>query len=217
MIKEMNVLVACEESQEVAEAFIKRGHNAWSCDKYHPGAKGLPHYQGDVRDIIHEDWDLIIAHPTCTRIANSGVLRLYVDGKKKNGIDPVKWEEMREGAEFFKLFMNLKCEKVVAENPIPHKYALEIIGCKYDQIIQPYQFGEDASKATCLWLKGVPKLVGTSYFPPRIVDGRKLWGNQTDSGQNKLTPDKKGQEGKRAKERSRTYPGIAAAFAAQWG
>lgn len=213
----MQILVACEESQEVTEAFIKKGHSAISCDLHHPGAKGLPHYQGDVRDMLSHKWDMVIAHPTCTRIANSGVLRLYINGKKENGIDPVKWKEMEEGAAFFKLFVDLDCPKVIIENPIPHGYALKIIGRKYDQIIQPYQFGEDASKATCLWLKGVPPLQPVSYFPPRIVNGRKLWGNQTDSGQNKLTPDRIGEEGKRAKERSRTYPGIARALAEQYG
>lgn len=206
----------CEESQEITEAFIKLGHSAISCDLHYPGAKGLPHYQGEAKDILFgHKWDLVIAHPPCIRICNSGVLRLYKNGKKENGIDPVKWEEMIKAAEFFKMFVDYKGVSAI-ENPIPHGYALQIIGKRYDQIIQPYNFGENASKATCLWLNGLPKLYRTQYIEPRIVNGKELWGNQTDSGQNKLTPDKKGQEGKRSKERSRTYPGIAQAIASQW-
>jgi len=133
-----------------------------------------------------------------------------------NGIDIGKWREMEDGAHFFKKFIG-SCGYLAIENPIPHKYALKIIGDKYTQIIQPHQFGEDASKATCLWLYGLPKLKPTLHYPPRYVDGKALWGNQTDSGQNKLPPDSKKNKGLRAKMRSQTYHGIADAMSAQWG
>lgn len=132
-----------------------------------------------------------------------------------NGIDIGKWREMEEGARFFKKFIG-SCKYLAIENPIPHKYALEIIGDKYTHIIQPHQFGEDASKATCLWLYGLPKLSPTLHYPPRYVDGKPLWGNQTNSGQNKLPPDSKKNKGLRAKMRSQTYQGIADAMADQW-
>lgn len=210
-----SVLVDCEKSGIVREAFKARGWDAYSCDLEDTEIPGQ-HIKGDAIEAAHSrKWDLVIAHPPCTRSANSGVLRLYKDGKKVNGIDIGKWQEMEVGAYFFKKFIGC-CEYLAIENPIPHKYALEIIGDKYTQIVQPYQFGDDASKATCLWLYGLPKLVGTSYYPPRIVNGKPVWGNQTDSGQNKLPPDGKHNKGARAAERSKTYYGIADAMADQW-
>lgn len=151
----MRVLIACEESQTVVEQFLLRGHDAISCDLL-PGRKGLPHYQGYLEDFIGngDEWDLIIAHPPCTRLANSGVLRLYKDGKKINGIDPVKWKEMEDGAAFFKMILTRNCKKLCVENPIMHGHAKKLIGVEQTQVIQPYNFGEDAKKATCLWLKG---------------------------------------------------------------
>jgi hypothetical protein len=209
----MNVLIACEESQQVCKAFRRRGHEAYSNDLL-PCSGGHPewHLQMDAREAVFlKEWDLVIAHPTCTRLCNSGVLRLYVGGKKENGIDPVKWEEMESAAAFFKFFLDLDVAKVAVENPVMHGYAKQRIGMDQSQIIQPHQFGEDASKATCLWLKNLPPLQPTLNFPPRIVDGKKRWGNQTDSGQNKLAPSTH-----RAKDRSVTYFGIAEAMAIQW-
>lgn len=184
------ILVACEESQVVTEAFIKRGIDAMSCDLNYPGAKGLPHYRGDVRDLLNEYFDMVIFHPVCTRLANSGVRWL----RERN-----LWGDFENAVEFFNLRHKFNSELVATENPIPHKYATEKIG-KYDQIIQPWQFGHGETKATCLWLKGLPRLV-----PTNIVEGReqRIW---------KMTP---GPE--RAKQRSRTFPGIAEAMATQWG
>ena len=187
----MRVLVGCEESQIVTEAFTKRGHYAMSCDLNYPGAKGLPHYQGDVRDLFGESFDLFIVHPECTRLCNSGVRWLA----ERN-----LWDDMRKAAEFFKECINAPFLKIAAENPIPHKYALEIIGRKYDQIIHPHWFGHGEQKATCLWLEGIQPLV-----PTNIVTGReqRIW---------KMSP---GPE--RQRMRSRTYQGIADAMAEQWG
>lgn len=208
--RKLDILLACEESQEVTEQFILLGHNAVSCDIAHEGAKGLPHYKGDVRDMLGERWDLIIAHPTCTRLANSGVLRLYKNGKKANGIDPVKWAEMEEAAKFFRLFLDHKCAHIGIENPVQHSHS----GLpKATQTIQPYQFGDPESKRTCLWLKNLPPLVHTNVLP---LPECGYWNNQTPSGQNKLGPDSKNNQGARAKERSRTYTGIAKAMAEQW-
>lgn len=187
----MNVLIGCEESQVVTEAFINAGHNAMSCDLNYPGAKGLPHYQGDVLDIINDGWDMFICHPECTRLCNSGVRWLA---------ERELWVEMRDAAEFFKTCMNAPIPLKCMENPIPHKYALEIIGRKYDQIIQPWQFGHGETKATCLWLDGLPKLVSTNEVTGRE---QRVW---------KVSP---GPE--RARIRSRTFEGIANAMAQQWG
>lgn len=188
----MKVLVACEESQEVCEAFINAGHEAMSCDIL-PGAKGLPHHQGDIREVIWGDWDLIIGHPPCTYLANSGVRWLYTKEKK---IDTQRLWDIRVAADFFRLIWEAPAPMVCVENPIPHKWANLP---KYSQIIQPWQFGHGETKATCLWLKGLPPLV-----PTNIVEGReqRVW--RMPPG-----PD-------RTKMRSRTFPGIAKAMAAQW-
>ena len=186
----MKVLVACEYSGIVRDAFIKLGHDAISCDIIPTDASG-PHYQGDIRDILYNSWDLIVAHPPCTRLCNSGVM--WLDRRNL-------WDDMREGAEFFKLFLNHPCEKIAIENPIMHKYAVEIIGRRQDQLIQPWQFGHGETKATCLWLKGLPKLT-----PTNVVEGRV-------QRLHLLPPSKD-----RAKLRSMTYQGIADAMAEQWG
>jgi hypothetical protein len=186
----MKVLVACEFSGIVRDAFIKRGHDAMSCDLL-PTERDGPHYQGDVFDIIDEGWDLMIAHPPCTRIANSGVCWL----EKRN-----LWDDMRNASAFFRSLLDADIPCIAIENPIPHKYALEIIGRKYDQIIHPWQFGHGETKATCLWLKNLPKLE-----PTNIVDGRIPRIHYMPPGPN------------RSRERSRTYQGIADAMADQWG
>lgn len=190
----MKILIACEFSGVVREAFnAYHGNYAISCDLLPPeDGRTDYHYQGDVRDILNDGWDMMIAFPPCTRLCNSGVRWL----NERN-----LWDDMRDGAEFFKLLMNAPIPLIAIENPIPHKYALEIIGRKYDQIIQPWQYGQGETKATCLWLKGLPKLVSTN-----IVDGRKPRIHRL------YIKDRQ----ERMKERSRTYPGIAAAMAEQW-
>ena len=186
----MRVLVACEFSGIVREAFARRGHDAWSCDLLDTEIPGQ-HIQGNVLNILYQNWDLVIAHPPCTRLCNSGVCWL----NKRN-----LWDEMQKAAKFFKVLLGVDIPKIAVENPIPHHYALDIIGRKYDQIIQPWQFGHGETKATCLWLKNLPKLI-----PTDIVEGREQRGHNLSP-----SPD-------RWKERSRTLSGIAEAMAAQWG
>jgi len=188
------VLVACEFSGVVRDAFRRRGHDAWSCDLL-PADDGSPyHHQGDIIEFLRQNpkWDLIIAHPPCFRLCNSGVRWLA----ERN-----LWNEMREAAKFFKFFLDYDCPHIAVENPIPHKYALEIIGRKYDQLIQPWQFGEPYSKATCLWLKNLPRLVPTEIVPPE----------RREQYCHRLPPSPE-----RSNLRSITYRGIAEGMASQW-
>jgi site-specific DNA-cytosine methylase len=196
----MKVLIACEYSGRVRDAFLAAGHNAMSCDILPTDVAG-PHYQGDVRDIINDGWDLMIAHPPCTYLSVSG-MHWTTRGLR----DPKLTED---ALDFVRLLLAAPIERIALENPV------SVISSrirKPDQIISPYQFGHDASKKTCLWLKNLPRLTTTQLIEPRIIDGRKRWNNQTDSGQNKLTPS-----ADRWKIRSETYEGIAAAMASQWG
>lgn len=193
----MKVLVACEYSGVVRDAFIAKGHDAISCDLLPSDSLG-PHYQGDVRDLINESWDMLIAFPPCTYLCSSG---LHWNKRR-----PERQQKTEEALDFVRFLMNWNCEKIAIENSI---------GCistqirKPDQIIQPWQFGHPESKSTCLWLKGLPKLVPTNVLTlPR--SGR--WNNQTPSGQNKIGPPED-----RWKQRSKTYKGIAEAMSDQWG
>lgn len=185
------VLIACEYSGEVREAFSKLGWDAWSCDIL-PTEKPGNHYQGDVLDIINERWDLLIGHPPCTYLSNSGVKHLH--------IDPKRWLKLFEAADFFKQLYEAPVKHIAIENPIMHKYGKRLIGCgQQSQVIQPWQYGHGETKATCLWLKGLPNLE-----PTKIVEGReqRIW---------KMPPGPN-----RQKERSKTYTGIAQAMAKQW-
>ena len=196
----MKVLVACESSGAVRDAFIRAGHYAASCDLLPSESPLGDHYQCDVTEILDHGWDLLIAHPPCTYLSVSG-MHWTTRGLR----DPKLTED---ALDFVRLFMDAPIERIAIENPV------SIISSrirKPDQIIQPHQFGHDASKKTCLWLKNLPLLKPTQIVEPRIVNGRQRWGNQTDSGQNKLPPSKD-----RWKLRSKTYEGIADAMAAQW-
>ncbi len=196
----MRVLVACEYSGTVRDAFRARGHDAVSCDLLPTDAPG-PHYQGPVQDIISERWDLMIAHPPCTYLSVSG-MHWTTRGLR----DPQLTED---ALEFVRMLMCAPVPRIAIENPVS---VISTRIRKPDQIITPSQFGHDASKKTCLWLKGLPLLRPTQLVEPRIIGGRKRWGNQTDSGQNRLSPSPD-----RWKIRSATYAGIAAAMADQWG
>ena len=181
----MKVLVACEFSGIVRDAFAKKGHEAFSCDILPTESEGY-HLQCDVTEIINDGWDMMIAHPPCTHLAVSGA-RWFKE----------KQQEQAEALEFVRLLLNANIEKIALENPI------SIISShirRPDQIIQPWQFGHGETKATCLWLKNLPKLI-----PTNIVEGReqRIW---------KLPPG-----ADRWKERSRTFTGIASAMAEQWG
>ena len=198
----MKILVACEYSGKVRDALIKKNHEVLSCD-YLPSLRKGPHYQGDVFDVIDNGWDMMIAFPPCTYLCSSG---LHWNKRR-----PERARQTVEALDFVRKLMDVDIPKIAIENPV---------GCistqirKPDQIVHPYQFGDDASKATCLWLKNLPKLQldPAKYVRPRLVNGRARWGNQTDSGQNKLTPSPD-----RWKVRSETYTGIAQAMADQWG
>jgi hypothetical protein len=196
----MKVLIACEFSGTVRDAFLAIGHEAISCD-FLPTEKPGPHYQGDVLDILYDNWDLLIAHPSCTYLTSSG---LHWNKRR-----PGRAQQTEDAIAFVMTLANAPIPKIAIENPVG---CLSTRWRKPDQIIQPYQFGHDASKATCLWLTGLPKLEHTEYVAPRMVNGRPRWGNQTDSGQNKLGPSPD-----RWAKRSLTYQGIAKAMAEQWG
>jgi hypothetical protein len=202
----LKVLVACEYSGRVRDAFIKRGHDAMSCDLLPTDVPGS-HYQGDVLSILDNDWDLMIAHPPCTYLSVSG-MHWTARGLR----DPQLTED---ALEFVQTLMNAPIERIAIENPV------SIISSrirKPDQIINPYEFGHDVSKRTCLWLKNLPLLKATQLVEPRIVitpSGKpaKRWGNQCDNG----GQDKSSPNANRWKLRSTTYQGIADAMAAQWG
>lgn len=185
----MKILIACEESQAVCKAFREKGHEAYSCDIL-PCSGGHPewHIQGDVAPLLQEKWDMIIAFPPCTHLAVSGAK--HFEQKRKDG-------RQQEGIDFFMQFTYIDCERVAIENPIG---IMSTLYRKPDQIIQPWMFGHGETKATCLWLKNLPKLE-----PTNIVEGReqRIW---------KMAPSPD-----RAKNRSKTFAGIAQAMANQWG
>lgn len=193
----MKVLVACEYSGAVRDAFLAKGHDAWSCDLL-PTDKPGPHIQGDVTEILNQNWDLMIAHPPCTYLCSSG---LHWNKRR-----PERAAQTQAALDFVRLLLDAPIPRIALENPI---------GCistqirKPDQTIQPWQFGHPESKATCLWLKNLPVLTATQVLS---LPASGHWENQTKSGQNKLPPSKD-----RWKLRSVTYAGIAQAMADQWG
>ena len=217
----MKVLIACEESQRVCIAFRERGHNAFSCDIQEPsGGRPDRHIQGDVLPIINGNcefetadgqkhridgkWDLLIAHPPCTDLAVSGA-RWF----------PEKQKDFRQqkACVFFMQMALADCDRIAVENPIG---IMSSVYRKPDQIIQPYQFGHHARKATCLWLKGLPKLVPTEIVDPgEIRDGGFSIGAHTDGTNNGKWL--RFNDPELAKLRSKTFPGIAKAMAEQWG
>jgi len=198
----MRVLVACEFSGVVRDAFARKGHDAVSCD-LRPTLRPGAHYCGSVEDILDDGWDLMIAHPDCTYLCSSGL--------HWNKRVPGRAEKTESALAFVRTLMAAPIPKKCIENPV---------GCistcirPPDQKIQPYEFGHDASKNTCLWLFNLPLLKKdpAKFVRPRIVNGNCRWGNQTDSGQNRLGPSPD-----RAKIRSITYQGWADAMAEQWG
>lgn len=187
----MKALVACEFSGAVRRELRRVGVEAWSCDLL-PADDGSPwHIQGDAREILSNRWDLLIAHPPCTRLCNSGVRWLA---------ERDLWAEMREACDLFLAFLNAPIPRVAVENPVMHGHARAIIGRGPDFTVQPWQFGDGFVKRTCFWTKGLPPL-----RPTNIVSGREAAVHKATPG-----PD-------RWKVRSVTYPGIARAIAEQWG
>lgn len=220
----MKILVACEESQAVCKAFRERGHEAYSAD-VQPCSGGFPewHILGDVlpyidgnctfttcdgvRHTIAGSWDILIAHPPCTYLTAAGACRMY---PRKGQIDPERYAKAMDARRFFMRLYNAPCDRVCVENPRPLKV------CKLPpptQVIQPYEYGHPYSKATCLWLHGLPPLRPTEIlteYKPYVSCG---------TSRNKGNPDKAGvsRAGGASKIRSKTFPGIAAAMAEQWG
>jgi hypothetical protein len=225
----MSVLIGCEKSGVVRRAFRAAGHDAWSCDLLPPDDDGNQHHQGDVLFAMKQGWDLAIFHPPCN------YLTVSVNGPITHGCSLYTAKEGQRRRKlaiaFFMALVNAPIPRVCVENPIG------IMSTRYrkpDQIIQPYHFGHDASKATCLWLKNLPPLAHGRYVPPRMVckcgnvypwadnahgcpkcgdtGARPRWANQTNGGQNKLSPSPT-----RSAERAETYPGIAKAMVKAWG
>jgi len=200
----VRVIVLYECSGVVRNAFVRTGHDAWSCDtkpEEQPRPDGWDgHYQGDVWKCLEEfppeTWDLIIAHPPCTYLCNSGIRWLYRGGRKESGKDESRWEAMQQARDNFRRLLALPVKRLCVENPRPHRYALLP---KPTQYIQPWQFGHGETKETGLWLKGIPPLV-----PTNIVAERKP----------RVHYESPGPE--RAADRSRTLLGIADAMAQQW-
>lgn len=200
----LRVLVACEFSGIVRDAFLSRGHDAMSCDILPTESPG-PHYQGDVRDIFDDGWDLMVAHPPCTYLTNAGVRWLYGDYGHKMAASSLvgepRWAAMREGATLFRDLLAAPIPMIAVENPIMHKFAVAEIGRRQDQVVQPWMFGEPVQKAVGLWLVGLPPLLATG---PICLDRHQLV--------HKMAPS-----ADRSHKRSVFFPGIAVAMADQWG
>jgi len=203
----MKVLVACEYSGVVRDAFAKAGHDATSCDLLPSESPHGKHFKGDVMEILAQDWDILIAHPPCTYLCVSGI---HWNNKR-----PERAAQTEEALKFVEALLGANIPKICLENPIG---VISTRIRKPNQIIQPYQYGHDASKQTCLWLKNLPPLQPTKFIEPRIVttpSGKKAnrWANQCDNyGHDSLPPS-----ADRWKIRSATYQGIADAMVEQWG
>lgn len=196
----MKVLVACEYSGTVREAFKRAGHDAMSCDLLPTDVEGN-HHQGDVLELLHDGWDLLIAHPPCTYMTNSGVSWLHKD--------PTRWAKLDDAAKFFNKFLNAPIKRIAVENPVMHRYAKERIGgIKQSQVIQPWMFGHTEQKATCLWLKNLPLLQPTNNVKEVMLQ-------KPANERQRLHYLSPGPD--RWKIRSKTYQGIADAMVAQWG
>ena len=200
-MKKLRVLVACEFSGTVRDAFLARGHDAWSCDLLADERGSNRHIRGDARAILNDGWDLLmVAHPPCTRLCNSGVRWLSAPPPGKTS-DQMR-RELQDGAELFSDFWNAPIERIAVENPVMHRHAKALIRnyAEPAQSVQPWQFGHGETKRTCLWLKNLPPLV-----PTNIVEGREKRVHRMPPGPNRWA------------ERSRFFSGIAAAMADQWG
>ena len=197
----MRVLIACEFSGTVRRAFTARGHDAWSCDLLPAEDRSNRHIVGDARDLLDDGWDLLmVAHPPCTRLCNSGVRWLTTAPPGRTLAD--MWAELETGAALFSAFWNAKIPRIAVENPVMHRHAKALIEgyAPPAQSVQPWQYGHGEVKRTCLWLRGLPVLT-----PTDVVDGREARVHRMPPGPN------------RGKERSRFFSGIADAMADQWG
>lgn len=197
--RSVKVLVACEFSGVVRDAFIDQGHEAMSCDVL-PSDRPGPHYQGDVLDTLDDGWDLMIAHPPCTYLTNSGVRWL--------SSEPERWKDLIDGAVFFRTLLEAPIPHVAVENPVMHGYAAKIVGSRQTQIVQPWMFGHMETKATGLWLRGLPKLEPTENVKDAML--KLPYAQRAKVHHASPSPD-------RWRVRSVTYPGLARAMADQWG
>lgn len=207
----LRVLVACEYSGAVRDAFRALGHDAMSCDLLPTDVPG-PHHQGDVFDVIDDGWDLMVAHPPCTYLCNSGV-RWLTDGHKAGDVDKMRkaidrWPAMIDGATFFRRLLDAPIPRIAVENPVMHGHAAAIVGMRQTQVVQPWMFGHTEKKATGLWLRGLPPLVATE-------DVRDVMATLPKSQTDRIHYASPAAD--RWKLRSTTYAGIAAAMAQQWG
>lgn len=201
MTRALRVLIACEFSGTVRDAFLARGHDAWSCDLLPDERGSNRHIQCDAREILDDGWDLLaVFHPPCTRLCNSGVRWLSVPPPGRTSTD--MWAELDAAADLFSAFWTAPIERIAVENPVMHRHAKERIRdyAPPAQSIQPWQFGHGETKRTCLWLRNLPTLV-----PTKIVEGREARVHRMSPG-----PD-------RWRERSRFFTGVAEAMADQWG
>jgi hypothetical protein len=196
----MKILIACEFSGTVRDAFRELGHDAWSCDIIPTERKG-PHILNDARNILDDGWDMMIAHPPCTYMTNSGVAWLHKD--------KARWAKLDQAAAFFSVLLNALIPRIAIENPIMHKYAKQRIDdIKQTQVIHPWMFGHTEQKATCLWLKGLPMLTATKNVKEEMLklpakERQRLYYLPSSADRWKI--------------RSKTYEGIANAMAQQWG
>lgn len=204
----MHVLIACESSGVERRAFAERGHDVWSCDLL-PADDGDPterHIVGDVGPLLACSWDLVIAHPPCTYLANSGARWLYADDGSR---DPQRWAAMADGVEFFRLMFTANSPRLCVENPVQHRHAVEAHGMgRPAQTVQPYQYGHLETKRTAYWLRGLPPLVPTTDLRAQTMalpERERARVHYASPGAD------------RWKVRSVSYPGIAAAMAEQWG
>lgn len=208
----MKILIACEFSGTVREAFKAKGHDAWSCDLLPTEIPGQ-HIQGDVLEILGDGWDMMIGHPPCTYLTNAANKWLKDQPPLKSG--KLVGEERRlarvKAIQFFVKLAQSSIEKICIENPVG---VMSSCFRKADQIIQPYEFGHNHSKQTCVWLKNLPLLKPTQYIEPKIINGKKRWSNQNPSCGSDNTPARDGED--RGKTRSRTFSGIAEAMSNQW-
>lgn len=210
----MNVLIACECSGLIRDAFIAKGHRAMSCD-YQATEKPGPHYKGNVYDIINQGWDLLIGHPPCTFIAHSGTQwmsnpedsHLPFNSRRPHPLYPTRREDQRKAIDFFDNLWNSRIEHICLENPVPMSQLTDRVGV-YHQKLQPWEFGDSYEKPTCLWLKNLPLLKNTNEFGDNVTKG-----NRTVFSSGKSQPDwynkaKVGNKENTSRERSRTFPDL---------
>lgn len=204
----MRVLIGCEESGVFRRAFLARGIDAWSCDLLPARDGSNRHITGDVRDVLHDGWDMLVCHPPCTRLCNSGVRWLHTPPPGRTRAE--MWAELDAGADLFNACWNAPIKRVAVENPVMHRHARErIADWVQPQIVQPWWFGDPAFKATGWYLRGLAPLVATDRLatPQAGTDEHKAW-----SRVHRMPPGPN-----RARDRSESFPGMAAAAADQWG